>query len=61
MNTFSYPDKESGKLIGLSGRGNQIIGSWESAGAGNSILPIVYLKQKSVLRVGQGKMVECVL
>lgn len=62
MNTFSYPDEKDGhKLIGLSGRGNQILGTWETAGAGSNVLPLIYLKSKSVLRIGASKMVELVL
>jgi len=62
MNTFSYPDEKDGhKLIGLSGRGNQILGSWETSGSGSNILPLLFLKSKSVLRVGSSKLVELVL
>jgi hypothetical protein len=61
-NTFSYPDeKDSHRLVGLSGRGNQIIGTWETTGSGGNVLPVVVIKSKSVLRVGAGKMVELVL
>jgi hypothetical protein len=61
-NSFSYPDETEGhRLVGLSGRGNQIIGTFETTGASGTLLPIVFLKMKSVLRVGGSKMVECVL
>lgn len=61
-NSFSYPDDDEGhRLVGLSGRGSQLLGTWETTGAGGNILPIVFLKSKSVLRVGGNKMVEVVL
>lgn len=60
--TFSYPDSEdSHMLVGLSGKGNQILGTFELTGSGSNVLPIVFLKGKSILRVGNGRMVECVL
>jgi hypothetical protein len=60
-NSFTYPDEgDSHRLVGLSGRGNQIIGTWETTGTGN-LLPICFLKSTSVLRVGSSKMVELVL
>ena len=60
--SFTYPDSEDAhRLTGLSGRGNQIIGTFELTGSGSNILPVVYLKHKSVLRIGNGKMVEVVL
>jgi hypothetical protein len=61
-NSFTYPDpSDSHKLIGLSGRGNQILGTFETTGSGSNVLPIIFLRSKSVLRVGSGKMVELVL
>lgn len=61
-NSFSYPDETDGsRLVGLSGRGNSILGTWQTTGVGNQILPIVFLKSKSVLRIGQNKMCEMVL
>lgn len=61
-NSFSYPDDDDGhRLVGLSGRGSQLLGTWETTGTTGNILPIVFLKFKSVLRVGANKMVECVL
>ena len=60
-NSFTYPDEgDSHRLVGLSGRGNQIIGTFETSGTGN-LLPIVWLKMQSVLRVGASKMVELIL
>jgi hypothetical protein len=56
--TFSYPEDDDGhRLIGLSGKGNMISGSWETAGTGSSLTPLMWLKHKSVLRIGSGKMV----
>jgi hypothetical protein len=61
-NSFTYPDAEDAhRLVGLSGRGNQILGTFETTGTGSNVLPVVFLKSKSVLRVGAGKMVEAVL
>jgi hypothetical protein len=60
--SFTYPDAEDAhRLVGLSGRGNSILGTFELVGSGSNILPYVFLKGKSVLRVGAGKMVETVL
>ena len=60
-NSFTYPDEgDSHRLVGLSGRGNQILGSFESTGTGE-VLPIVWLKSQSVLRIGSSKMCELIL
>ena len=60
--SWSYPDTEDAhRLVGLSGRGNQILGTFETTGSGSNMLPLVFLKGKSVLRVGASKMVEVVL
>lgn len=60
--SFTYPDSEdsSHRLCGLSGRANQIQGSFETVGTGANKQPILWLKCKSVLRVGAGKFVEVV-
>jgi hypothetical protein len=60
--TFSYPDAEdSHRLCGLSGRTNMLLGTWETEGTGsNQLQPIMWLKSKSILRVGAGRMVEVV-
>jgi len=61
-NSFTYPDNEDAhRLVGLSGKGNQILGTWETSGSGSNVLPLVFLKSKSVLRVGASKMIEAVL
>ena len=64
--SFTYPDAEDAhRLCGLSGRGNQLIGSWDtnanSGGPFNQVQPILWLKHKSVMRVGSNKMVEVIL
>lgn len=60
-NSFSFPDETDGhRLVGLSGKGNQILGTWQTTGTG-SILPVIFLKHKSVLRIGGSKAVELVL
>jgi hypothetical protein len=59
--SFTYPDSEdSHRLCGLSGRGNQLQGSFETVGAGGNIQPLLWLKCKSVLRIGAGKFVEVI-
>lgn len=61
--SFTYPDTEDAhRLVGLSGRGNVLNATWTTTGTGDSnIQPLVWLKSKSVLRVGGSKMVEVVL
>ena len=62
VHSFTYNDDDDGhRLTGLSGRGNQILGSWNLTGTGSNVMPIVFLKHKSVLRIGSGKSVEMVL
>lgn len=64
MHSFTYPDAEdSHRLVGLSGKGNQLIGDWETTGvSGVKLLqPLLWLKCKSILRIGSGKAVEVVL
>ena len=62
IHSFTYLDDDDGhRLTGLSGRGNQILGSWNLTGTGNTVLPVVYLHHKSVLRVGTSKSCELVL
>jgi len=60
--SFTYPDADdSHRLCGLSGRGNQLLGSWTTTGAGTNLQPLIWLKHKSVMRIGSNKMVEVVL
>jgi hypothetical protein len=64
--SFTYPDAEdSHRLCGLSGRGNQLLGSWDtnavSGGPHNQVQPLLWLKHKSIMRIGANKMVEVVL
>lgn len=60
--SFTYPDAEdSHRLVGLSGRANQILGNWDTTGTGTNLQPLLWLKSKSILRIGSGKMVELVL
>jgi hypothetical protein len=62
MHTFSYPDTDDAhRLVGLSGRGNQILGTFELTGSGSNVLPLIWLKSKSVLRIAQSKLIEVVL
>lgn len=60
--SFTYPDSEdSHRLCGLSGRGNQLLGSFDTVGSGNNVQPLIWLQHKSILRIGASKMVETVL
>jgi len=60
--SFTYPDSEdSHRLCGLSGRTNQLIGDWQIDGGATSVQPLLWLKCKSILRIGAGRMVEVVL
>ena len=60
--SFTYPDTDdSHRLVGLSGRGNQVIGTFETQGVGSNMLPLLFLKGKSILRIGNSKLVEVVL
>jgi len=60
--SFTYSDNDDGhRLIGLSGRGNQIMGNFETTGSGSNLTPLLWLKHRSILRVGAGKQIELVL
>lgn len=60
--SFTYPDNDdTHRLCGLSGRANQLLGDWQTTGSGNNVQPLLWLKSKSILRVGAGRMVEVVL
>jgi len=60
--SFTYPDSEdSHRLCGISGRGNALLGSWDVEGTGAQVQPLLWLKHKSVMRIGANKMVEIVL
>lgn len=69
--SFTYTDADDGhKLVGVSGRGNQLLGDWETTGTtgttgtpavSDSLQPLLWLKCKSILRIGAGRMVELVL
>lgn len=60
--SFTYPDSEDAhRLCGLSGRANQLLGDWQTTGTGPNVQPLLWLKSKSILRIGAGRMIECVL
>lgn len=60
--SFTYPDSEGAhRLCGLSGRGNQLLGTWETSGSGANLQPLLWLNAKSIMRIGANKMVEVVL
>lgn len=64
--SFTYLDSEdSHRLCGLSGRANQLQGTFETSGPvvveANRVQPLFWLKCKSVLRIGAGKFVEVIL
>lgn len=62
--SFTYPDADdSHRLCGLSGRGNQLLGSWDTTAVGGAaqVQPLIWLKHKSIMRIGNSKMVEVVV
>jgi hypothetical protein len=61
--SFCYDaDGEDTRLSGLDARGNQLIGSWDVTGSvAGSRTPFVVLRLKSILRIGQGKLIEQIL
>lgn len=60
--SFTYPDAEdSHRLVGLSGRNAALLGTWETTGSATNVTPLMWLKFKSILRVGSGRFVETVL
>lgn len=62
VHSFTEPDDDDGhRLTGISGRGNQCLGNWNLTGSGSNVQPLLFLKHKSVLRVGSSKSVEMVL
>lgn len=60
--SFTYDsDGEESRLCGLDGRGNQILGTFQTTGTGTNALPVIFLRHKSVARLGAGKQVEILL
>lgn len=60
--TFGYPDAEDAhRLVGLSGKNGQLLGSWDISGSGNQLQPILWLKCKSVLQIGSNKYIQVIL
>ena len=62
-NSFTYDDgSDPNRLVGLSARGSQLLGTFELQGTGGSnVLPVVWLEMKSLLRIGHGRSIELVL
>lgn len=57
--SFTYPDSEdSHRLVGISGRNNALLGTWETKGTATNVTPLMWLKCKSILRIGSGRFVE---
>jgi hypothetical protein len=60
--SFTYDaDGDENRMCGLDARGNQLIGSVNFTGASTSVIPVIYLRHKSLARVGAGKMIEIVI
>jgi hypothetical protein len=60
--SFTYDDSEADRrLCGLDGRGNTIVGNWDLKGSGANVTPLLWLRHKSVMRVGTNRMIEIVL
>lgn len=60
--SFTYPDAEdSHRLVGLSGRNAALLGTWETTGSATNITPLMWLKFKSILRIGSGRFCETIL
>lgn len=59
--SFGVPYSIDERVVcGLSGRGNALQISFNTTGTSNGI-PIVWLKQRSILRIGSGRAVELIL
>jgi hypothetical protein len=51
-------DPNEHRLCGLDGRGNQIVGNWSTSGSADTVIPVLWLQHKSLLRIGSNKMVS---
>lgn len=58
--SFTFNDGDSHhRLCGLSGAGNQLIGSWTTnATVTDNVLPLIILQHKSILEIGSGKSIR---
>jgi hypothetical protein len=62
IHSFTYlDDPDEHRLTGLDGRGNAILGQFETKGVGDSVIPLLWVCHTSLLRIGANKMVELVL
>lgn len=60
--SFTYDaDGDDSRLCGLDGRGSQLLGTVNFTGNGANVIPVVFLRHKSLARVGAGKLLEVVL
>lgn len=58
--SFTFNDNDSShRLCGLSGAGNQLLGSWTTmATPTDNVLPLIILQHKSILEIGSGKSIR---
>jgi len=60
--SFTYDDDASdGRLCGLSGMGQNLLGGWHVVGTANQlVVPLIILQHKSVLEIGAGRNIRYV-
>lgn len=58
--SFTYDDDESPhRMCGLSGLGSQLLGTWDTISTqSDTVLPFVFVQHKSVLEIGNSKVVR---
>lgn len=60
--SFTYDsDGDDSRLCGLDGRGSQLVGTVQFTGTGGQVIPLIFLRHKSVARVGAGKQIEILI
>jgi hypothetical protein len=59
---FGFDDEDSAtRLVGLSGLGNNLLGTWETSSAVSTVVvPLIILQHKSILEIGQGRCIRYV-
>lgn len=59
---FGYDDEDSGtRLTGLSGMGQNLLGTWETVSSVNtSVVPLIIIQHKSILEIGSGRNIRYV-
>lgn len=60
--SFTYDDEDSGnRLCGLSGMGQNLLGSWETASSvSTSVVPLLILQHRSILEIGSSRNIRYV-